>query len=232
MENKKPPKVYKVKDNDNDERFNDLHPNLMAIPCCLCIYGSVKQGKTNLLINMTCSKEMYKNRFDEVYFISNTLNGVDNKGKIMKKHFTCFDHYEDKIIEDILDKQKSYPEGEAPLIAIFLDDILSKDFKKTNVVSFLATRYRHYNIGMLCFTSQAVRSVSPMIRGNCSDVIIFKQQSSKEYEKLMDEYGEFFGEEKFREMYELIMSERFAFMYLKLSENPAQLFKNFEERLI
>tara|TARA_Y100001934_G_C12321883_1_gene760478 strand:+ start:441 stop:1133 length:693 start_codon:yes stop_codon:yes gene_type:complete len=228
---KKAPKVYKVKDPEPSEAFKDLHPHLPSPPSLLLIIGSVKQGKTNLLVNLTCSPEMYKDRFDETYIISNTLN-ADPKGKILKKYFNCEDHYDDSMIESIIEKQKSYDETTRPNIAIFLDDILTKDFKKTNNVSFLSTRFRHHGISLLCFTTQSFRAVSNLIRGNATDVIIMKQQSAKELEKIIEEYGQFYGEQKFRDAYDEVMKEKYNFLYLKLSENPAQLFKNFEERLI
>lgn len=227
----KAPKIYKVKDPEPSEAFKDLHPHLPSPPSLLLIIGSVKQGKTNLLVNLTCSPEMYKDKFDETYIISNTLN-ADPKGKILKKYFICEDHYEDAMIESIIEKQKNYDETTRPNIALFLDDILTKDFKKSNYVSFLSTRFRHHGISMLCFTTQSFRAVSNLIRGNATDVIIMKQQSAKELEKIIEEYGQFFGEQRFREKYDEVMQDKYQMLYLKLSENPAQLFKNFEERLI
>lgn len=228
---KKAPKVYKVKDPEPNENFKDLHPNLPSIPSLLLIVGSVKQGKSNLLCNLTLSPEMYQNRFDEVHIISNTLN-ADPKGKILKKYFDCEDHYDDSMVDSIIHKQQQYDENCRPTIALFLDDILTKDFKKTNKVSFLATKFRHFGIGMLCFTTQSFRAISGLIRGNATDVVIMKQQSKKELEKIIEEYGQFYGDEIFTKHYDDVMKEKYNFLYLKLSENPAQLFKNFEERLI
>ncbi len=228
---KKAPKVYKVKDPEPDENFKDLHPHLPAIPSLLIIVGSVKQGKSNLLCNLTLSPEMYQNRFSKIHFISNTLN-ADPKGKILKKYFDCEDHYDDSMVDSIIHKQQQYDENCRPTIALFLDDILTKDFKKTNKVSFLATKFRHFGIGMLCFTTQSFRAISGLIRGNATDVVIMKQQSKKELEKIIEEYGQFYGDEIFTKHYDDVMKEKYNFLYLKLSENPAQLFKNFEERLI
>lgn len=229
MDNR-PPKVYKVKDPDPNEKFMDLHPNLPSIPSLLLICGSVKQGKTNLLVNMACSPELYKDRFTEIIFISNTLN-ADPKGKILKKYFRCEDQYKDSIVEDIVKKQQEYDESTRPTIALFLDDILNKDFTKNNYVSFLSTKFRHFGIGMLCFTTQSFRAVSGMIRGNATDIIIFKQQSNKETEKIIEEYGQYFGDNNFKKMYDYVMSEKYRFLYLKLSENPAQAFLCFEKKL-
>ena len=228
---KKPPRIYKVKDPAPNEKFKDLHPHLPAPPSLLLIIGSIKQGKSNLVVNLCLSPEMYKDKFDEVHIISNTLN-ADPKGKILKKYFACEDHYKDEMIDNIIDKQKSYDESTRPSVAIFLDDILNKDFTKTNKVSFLATKFRHYGIDMLCFTTQSFRAISGLIRGNATDVIIMKQQSKKELEKIVEEYGQYYGDERFVEMYDEVMKKKYDFLYLKLSENPAQLFRNFEERLI
>ena len=228
---KKPPRIYKVKDPAPNEKFKDIHPHLPAPPSLLLIIGSIKQGKSNLVVNLCLSPEMYKDKFDEVHIISNTLN-ADPKGKILKKYFACEDHYKDEMIDNIIDKQKSYDESTRPSVAIFLDDILNKDFTKTNKVSFLATKFRHYGIDMLCFTTQSFRAISGLIRGNATDVIIMKQQSKKELEKIVEEYGQYYGDERFVEMYDEVMKKKYDFLYLKLSENPAQLFRNFEERLI
>ena len=228
---KKPPRIYKVKDPEPNENFKDLHPHLPAPSCLLLIIGSIKQGKSNLVVNLCCSPEMYKDRFDEFIIISNTLNACP-KGKILKKYFNCQDHYKDEMNDNIIDKQKSYDESTRPSVAIFLDDILNKDFTKTNKVSFLATKFRHFGIDMLCFTTQSFRAISGLIRGNATDVIIMKQQSKKELEKIVEEYGQYYGDEKFIEMYDNVMKKKYDFLYLKLSENPAQMFRNFEERLI
>ena len=57
---------------------------------------------------------------------------------------------------------------------------VTKDFKKTNQVSFLATKFRHYGIDLLAFTTQSFRAVSGLIRNNSTDVIIMKQQNQKD----------------------------------------------------
>ena len=174
---KAPPKVFKVKDPDPDDRYNDIHPHLPQPPSLLLIVGSVKQGKSNLLVNLLCNPDMYKDKFDVVKIISNTLN-ADPKGKLMNKYFDCEDHYNDEMITDIIESQKKYEDFERPTVAMVLDDILTKDFKKTNAVSFLATRFRHYGIGLLAFTTQSFRAVSGLIRNNATDVIIMKQQNN------------------------------------------------------
>ena len=108
--------------------------------------NNISVSNSNLLVNLLCNPDMYKDKFDIVKIISNTLN-ADPKGKLMNKYFECEDHYTDEMVTDIIESQKKYEDFERPSIALILDDILTKDFKKTNAVSFLATRFRHYGIG-------------------------------------------------------------------------------------
>tara|TARA_R110000796_G_scaffold250738_1_gene380386 strand:- start:106 stop:846 length:741 start_codon:yes stop_codon:yes gene_type:complete len=227
---KSPPKVFKVKDPEPDSRYGDLHPHLPAPPSLLLIIGSVKQGKSNLVVNLLCNPDMYKDKFDIVKIISNTLN-ADPKGKLLNKFFDCEDHYTDKMITDIVSSQKSYDEDERPTMAIVLDDILTKDFKKTNQASFLATRFRHYGIGLLAFTTQSFRAVSGLIRNNSTDVIIMKQQNAKELEKIDEEFGDMFPN-IFMQLYEKAINDApYSFLYLDLQQNPAQAYIRFETKI-
>jgi len=222
-----PPKVFKVKDPEPNSKFADIHPHLPQPPSLLLIIGSVKQGKSNLLVNLLCNPEMYKDKFDIVKIISNTLN-ADPKGKLMNKYFDCEDHYNDEMITEIIESQKKYDEDERPTIALVLDDILTKDFKKTNAVSFLATRFRHYGIGLLAFTTQSFRAVSGLIRNNANSVIIMKQQNQKELEKINDEYGDMFPN-IFMELYKKAIDDApYSFLYLDLAVNPARAYIRFE----
>jgi hypothetical protein len=227
---KAPPKVYKVKDPEPDGRYSDLHPHLPQPPALLLIIGSVKQGKSNLVVNLLCNPDMYKDKFDIVKIISNTLN-ADPKGKLLNKFFDCADHYSDQMITDIVESQKSFDEEDRPTMAVILDDILTKDFKKTNQVSFLATKFRHYGIDLLAFTTQSFRAVSGLIRNNSTDVIIMKQQNQKELEKIAEEYGDMFPG-IFMDLYNKAINDApYSFLYLDLQQNPAEAFIRFETKI-
>jgi len=227
---KSAPKVLKVRDEEPNDKFTDIHPNLMAMPSLTLIIGSVRSGKSNLLVNYYCNPSFFFNRFDTVKFISSTLH-TDNKGKILSKHFDCMDHYEDGIIESIKNEQGKYDKSERPTFALVMDDILTKDFKKSNEVSFFSTRFRHY-IDFYVIAVQSFRAVSGMIRNNATDVIICKQQNSKELMKIAEEYADLVGGiDNFMKLYDEAHKDRFSFLYLKLSENPAQAFVRHERKI-
>ena len=224
---KPPPLVFKVRDPDPDDRYADIHAHLPQPPALLLIVGSVKQGKSNLLVNLLCNPSMYKDKFDIVKIISNTLN-ADPKGKLLNKYFDCEDHYNDEMITQLIESQKKYDEDERPTVALVLDDILTKDFKKSNAVSFLATRFRHYGIGLLAFTTQSFRAVSGLIRNNANSIIVMKQQNMKELEKLNEEYGDMFPG-IFMDLYKKAIDDApYSFLYLDLQQNPARAYIRFE----
>jgi hypothetical protein len=225
------PIVLKVKDEEPNEKFSDIHENLPQMPSLCLIIGSVRSGKSNLLVNMFCNPQFYKGKFDVVKFVSTTLH-TDNKGKILSKHFDCMDHYEDNIIENIKAEQSKYESKEdRPTYALVMDDVLTKDFKKTNQVSFFSTRFRHY-IDFYLIAVQSFRAVAGMIRNNATDVIICKQQNNKELEKIAEEYADTVGgRDNFVKLYNEAHKDRYSFLYLKLSENPAECYIRFEKKI-
>lgn len=231
MSERKAPEILKVKDVMENDKFDDIHPNLPQMPSLCLIIGSVRSGKSNLLVNFFCNPDFYKDKFDVVKIISTTLN-TDTKGKILKKHFDCDDHYEDGMIDAIKKQQSQYEEKkDRPTYALVLDDVLTKDFSKNNAVSFFSTRFRHY-IDFYVIAVQTFRAVSGMIRNNATDVIIARQQNSKELEKIAEEYGDLVGGiDKFLELYNQVHSDKYQLMYMKLSENPVHVYKNFTERI-
>jgi hypothetical protein len=231
MEKRPAPVILKVKDVEESGKFEGIHENLPQMPSLCLIIGSVRSGKSNLLVNFFANPAFYKDRFDIVKIVSTTL-GSDSKGKILSEHFDCMDHYEDGIIEEIKMSQSQYEEKkDRPTYALVLDDVLTKDFSKTNAVSFFATRFRHY-IDMYVIATQTFRAVSGMIRNNAQAVLIGRQQNQKELEKIAEEFGSLVGgDENFMKMYKDVHKTKYQFMYLDLTSNPARVLRNFEEVL-
>ena len=228
METKPVPQILKVKDLKEDDRFSDIHENLPKMPCLGLLIGSVRSGKSNLLVNFFMNEDFYKGMFDTVTFISNTLH-TDNKGVLLSKHFNCYDHYEDSMISGIMKEQAQYKRDERPSYALILDDILTQDFSKSNAVSFFSTRFRHY-IDFYLISTQSFRAVSGMIRNNANSVFICRQQNKMELEKIAEEYGGMVGgKENFFKHYKNIHSSPYQVMYLDLQSNPARILRNFEE---
>tara|TARA_R110000824_G_scaffold692_2_gene4311 strand:+ start:611 stop:1321 length:711 start_codon:yes stop_codon:yes gene_type:complete len=230
MSKKSTPKVLKVKDELPNEKFDNIHDNLPQMPSLTLIIGSVRSGKSNLLVNFFCNEDFYKDKFDTVKIVSTTLH-TDNKGKILNKHFDCVDHYDDQIIEDIKKGQSQFEDNDRPTYALVMDDVLTKDFSKNNAVSFFSTRFRHY-IDCYIIAVQSFRAVSGMIRNNATNIIICRLQNAKELEKVAEEYAPMVGgDANFHKLYNMIHEKPYQYMYLDLQSNPARIIQNFDNVL-
>lgn len=206
-------KILKVKDLiEKDTRFDKLNPVLLKPPFLLVINGSVRSGKSNLIVNLIYNNNFYKKIFDNIVYISptvyidNTLQHLDDDD-VLK-----FDNPEklDDILKTVVESQnKDNHKKEHTLIII--DDCLP--LKRGSYLTYLATRYRHFRISLI-ITSQDYRSVPNIIRANASGYLIFKTSNKKEYKKLEDEFGSLF--ENFEELYEMCTNKLFSFMFINL----------------
>lgn len=230
---KKAPKIYKVKDLEGDERFQHIHPNLPQCPSCCILVGAIKSSKSNLICNMLMSKEMFLDSFDIVRVLSTTLHMCD-KGKLMNRYFDCDDHYDDKFIDQIIESQGKFSKAERPTYCLVLDDCLTADFcKRNNKLAFFMTKMRHY-IDMCILSVQSLNHIPPLIRAQARDIIIARQNNHKEVLKLQEQFSGLLGEDgdrKFMELYNYCHSKPYHFMYIKGTENPAEVYYDFEEKI-
>lgn len=230
-------RILKVSDPPNFKM--KPYPKILPNPygSLLVLYGSVKSGKSTILNNLALNPSFYnkdlKNPlFDRTLVISNTILN-DNTMRFMRDTFEYKSMYNDGDITTLLEQQKSFGErAKMPLVWLIADDILSTSFKKNNELSFLASRFRHYNI-FYTITSQNMRSLSPVIRSNTTHAIICKQQSDNELNKIVEEYAPMYkGEKNFRALYQQAINyEPYSFLYLKLDENPAEAYISFFKRI-
>jgi|DEB0MinimDraft_6_1074348.scaffolds.fasta_scaffold00753_8 hypothetical protein len=184
----------------------------------------------NSLINMMRREDMYGTDYwDDVLVISNTAGNDPKMYKFMGDAFRLEDHYENKMIDNLIASQKSYSREEMPTALLILDDIISKDFKKSsgNAINSLATRFRHFELSIMIFV-QSARAVSNMIRSNATDILIYRQQSNLEWDKLQEEYSDL-APKNFANYYKISQLERYNFLYIDAQQNPAHFYSGFSE---
>ena len=216
-----------VKADIPNPKITPVHENMIQPPALLLAIGSVRAGKSTLMNNLIFRKKeegFYdaQNYFDNIIVMSNSIHN-DPSARFIKKACNVADHYSDGMILDLIENQKSFGErDEAPFTALFLDDILSKNMKRNSEISYLCTRYRHANIGLLGIFVQNFKSVDTIIRNNATDVIIFKQTNNKQLLGIAEEFhGQFGSMEQFIKIYKYAVSKPYAFLYLKIQEGKA-----------
>ena len=223
--------ILPVKPSGNEKKLKKpIHPNLpdIATGQLGIMISPVKTGKSTIISNLLLNPNFYRDQFDIVYIISNTIHN-DQTSRFLKEQYpeTIFDSYNDGIIENIINYQKSFPKDKQPFIALILDDFLG--IKAKSMIYHLATRFRHYNIGLLIFASQLFRGLPPVLRQNATFAIIGGPNPSDfEINKMAEEFGGIYGGEKnFVKLYKEATSKRYNFLYLDLQANPSIAYQNF-----
>ena len=229
------PRIRKVIDLEDKSKYPDIHPNLPQPPFLLLVAGSVRSGKTNAIVNLLRSEEMFgDDYFDMVKIYSNSIHN-DPKGKYLMDVFDVEDGYKDSYIEKFIESQKSHKREDMPTALLVFDDIINKDFKKNNAISFLSSRFRHIETSII-IAVQSFRAISPIIRSNATDIMVMKQQSAGkkgELAKIIEEYSDLAGsEERFLEYYHYaINDEPYSFLYIDAQQNPALFYVRFETKI-
>ena len=222
------PKVLRVKDPPY-LKVKPLHPHLPQPPALMLLCSPVKTGKSTLVSNLLLNSNFYgQEYFDQTYIISNTIHN-DDTSRFLKEAYDCHDHYDDSIVMEIIHRQNQFEKKDMPEIALVLDDVLGS-LKAGSYVNKLSTRFRHYNIRLLLFSTQVFRCVSNIVRQNVTNLVIGSPFANRsELTKIAEEYGEVFGGiDNFLKIYKLATPARYDFLYCDLQSNPPLAYHNFE----
>jgi len=221
-------KILKVQD-PKHLKTKPLHEHLPQPPALVMMISPVKTGKSTIISNLLLNDNFFgPDYFDSVHIVSNTINN-DLTSRFLAERFDVEDNYSDELIHNLVKKQESYAKKEQPEIALILDDVLGS-IKKNSEVNMLATRFRHYNIKLLLFSSQVFRYVSNVIRANATNVIIGSPfPNSKELFKIAEEYGDLVGgPENWMKIYKKATPNRYDFLHMSIQDNPVKCYHNFE----
>lgn len=224
------PKILRVKSKDEaNVKFKNIKAPLLKPSFMGVVNGSVRSGKSNVLMNFIYNNEFYKDVFDKIIFISPT---VDND--ITLKHLNedediikISDNLDslDDILKTIVDTKEEDEDEKKKYYLIVLDDMLGY-IKPKGYTSYLGSRYRQFKLSLI-FTCQSFRSIPNIIRTNATFYLIFRTTNKKEEGKYEEEFSSIF--DNWKELYDAGTKEPYSFLYLDLRNCCA--YKNFDERL-
>lgn len=221
------------KDNHGMNIRRPTHPILPNVQqgANMLICSSVRSGKSNLLCNLMLNSNFMKDCFQDVYIFSSTIH-QDQTTRKLREAFpaTCYDSFDEQKLLRIIDHQKSYEDEDRPCIAIILDDL--QNIKAKSPFYTIATNFRHYGIGFLCYTVQNFKMIPPIVRSNVTNLLI-GTNNQHQLRQIGQEYGDSFGgEDNFIRYHRMAVPERFNFLYGRLDQYPAKLHKNFDTKPI
>jgi hypothetical protein len=221
--------ILKVQDPPK-EKSKPLNPLLPQPPSLLLMISPIRTGKSTIISNLLLNSNFYgQDFFDKVVCISPTIYN-DKTSRFLRKAFDCHDEYSDALIQGIIQEQEGYDNPEdRPDVALVLDDIIGQ-IRREAYLNHLASRFRHYNIKLLLMSSQNYRQVSPIIRSNCTHMIIGSPfPNNKELGKIAEEIGDQFGgADNFLRIYHTATPEKYDFLYLDLTKNPPEAWHKFD----
>lgn len=194
----------------------------------ILIFAPRGSGKTTLYSNLLLNPNFFKREnYDYAFIISNTIY-LDRSAQAIRKHFgdTLYDRYDNKIVDNILQFQKSFSKDDRPRSILILDDCIGSNIKSvTNGVCVA----RHYNLNVIISTQQS-KSIDKRCRLNATDVIVFSTKNWKEIEDIYTEYGMLYGSlERWIKIFRYATKEPYNFLYMKIDKKPYRCFKNFTE---
>jgi len=222
-----------------------LHPNLPDVyrGQLLCIVGPVRSGKGCLIWNLILGKSFYEDLFDTVAIIQPTcFNDSSARFAVQKYRDTCFDKYDDKIIEDLIENQKRKKkiDGENTSYALIIDDCVGEFNKHSNsksggaVLNF-TSRFRHYvtkpDPCLIIYSTQKYLDLIGLIRNNMTGILLSGAiKNKKELDSLRYDLDDTFGG-KFNEIMAKAREIPYSWVYFRLDSTPVQCFLNFKEQL-
>jgi hypothetical protein len=241
-------KIVPIQEEEDEGKVKrPIHPNLPNIykGQLICIVAPIRSGKSvtwnNLLLNDSFYNDLFPN--DAVHIVSNTISS-DSTSRFAYQKFknNCHEIYSDKIIRDLIKRQKAKIENKEDdtSFALILDDLLGqfpKNGRKGMEAINFATRFRHYvkkpDPCLVLYSTQRYFDLNPVVRNNCTSMLISGNiKSQKELEQISHDFADTFGGiDKFNEMLSEVRKEPFNWLYLRLDKNPPQAFKNFQQQL-
>jgi len=226
------PKIHPIK----EKCWECKQSKFSQVPTCplrMLAIGPSGSCKSVALQNMVL--DIYKNCFSRVYIFSPSIDidiiwdpvkdYIKKELKPSKDEKYLFDHYDPKDLQKIIDQQYKITEylkkqNKKTLfqILIIIDDFAdSPEFaRKSPLLHQLYIRGRHSMISRITAT-QVYKVISPIVRKNVTDLIIFKLRNYADLEGIVEELGALTNRKILHNIYKQATEQPFAFLYVNLT---------------
>lgn len=225
-------KILPIKPDDKRKPFTNPPDEPLPNNCCrMAFVGLTNSGKTVALNNILL--RFMKDCFESIFIISPTIVNDESSRFLVEKagEENCFETYNDKIVENIIQTQKDSLKitGELPHVAVIVDDFITEVRPNAKIFG-LFTKARHYNISLFICT-QVLRALPLIARSQLSHVCYFRNPNEKELEKFVEEtLINFTGNKQMAyQLYRDATNKPYNFLFLDIKK--MKLYQNFEEEI-
>ena len=207
---KMPKKFLDTPDNPN------FHLHKLKLPFRMCVVAPSGTGKSNFIVNLIHLFSQGKiGSFASIYIICRNSNEpLYNYLTSKCPSVVIKEGLENTPPLDKFDKTESH-------LVIFDDLVLSKNL---DIVSNYYIRCRKKNVSV-CFLSQSYYKIPPIIRANCSYMVILKLGGIREINMILSTYGLGVTKNQLIKMYDYATNEKFCPLLIDMEENPDKRFR-------
>ena len=211
------------------------------------------RGKSNLVVQLITNKSFYRSCFDRIYYFSASAD-LDS-GLLPVKQYCELEldmdpkenpclrsTWDEGFIAEVIEKQRRIvtrlkaekSTDPLPQLLLVRDDFAdSPKVVRGGILDTLFVRGRHMGISVLVL-SQKYRLVSPVVRVNCTALIVFRLRNFSDLAAIVEENSALADPKTIRALYEKATAQPFGFLYIDLlSSSLAETFySSFEARLV
>lgn len=218
-------------DNQRD-LSDDIFPNK---PFNMALIGPKGCGKSSLLLNLLIKKgsPLYK-RFNLIFLISPTCAKDEKMHQLMDDigQDQIFEELTPDVLEHIINTINFHKENynrKNPEYCIIYDDCIHFLKQKNNnkKLSELFTQNRHYKLSNIILLQKWSGYMPTIIRCNLDCLAIYKLQSKKEEENVIEELNG--NEDELKLLYQIATDEPFSFLFInQYLPNRTRYYKRFD----
>lgn len=185
-------------------------------PFLLTIVAPRKSGKTNLTVDLLTDKDKFAGKFDAIFIWSTTFH-LDGKWKnIQLPPGSVFTQFAESDIDQLLTELERINKKQSLNVLFIFDDMVTEGImspRRMGSLESIAVRGRHVNASIIIITQQYM-ALSPPVRNNTTNMVIFRIRNGDEFEKITRENREGLTVDAFKEMMDLATSEPYCFLHV------------------
>ena len=152
--------------------------------------GSGGSGKTSLLLNMFKTKQLYRKKFHNIFYICPTTSFLSVEKHPFKDHENIYHELTYSVLEDIYNELIELKETEKKPIysLIVIDDMASslKDPEILKILNRMIIKARHINCCFF-FTLQSYYYFPKILRKQITYITLFKSKNVEEFYSIAKE---------------------------------------------
>jgi hypothetical protein len=152
--------------------------------------GSGGSGKSSLLLNFFKSKELYKNKFHNIFYICPMSSYLSVEKHPFEKHDKVYHDLDESLLDTIYDELKEIKKNSEELeySCVIIDD-MADALKNNDIQKKLSTmliKARHLSCAFI-FTLQSWFYFPKILRKQITNISIFKPKNVEEWDSIAKE---------------------------------------------